>query len=519
MKIKRALVSVFDKTGICDLCNELVDLGIEIISSGGTAIHLTEAGIPVTPVSDVTGFPEILDGRIKTLHPHIHAGLLADTGNPEHTAQLRELNLEPFGLVVVNLYPFQEAVSKNHDNIKNAVEFIDIGGPSMIRAAAKNFGSVGVVTDPADYHKIIAILKKNENELSYEKRMELAVKVFRKTSVYDRAIADYLEGCQSPKTESSESLPHQIEIKMTRESNLRYGENPHQAAAVYKQSKFSDVSILDAGILSGKALSFNNYLDLLAAWRIVQSFDSPAVSIIKHQNPCGAAVGDSLLSAFVSALACDPLSAYGGIVALNGTVDIDIAEDLHKTKFIEVIAAPSYSDDAIQLMRKKKNRRIIRMPAGFMENPWDIRIVPGAAFVQQNDCDEESPSNFHVVTAREPTSGEYEDLRFAWKICRFVKSNAIVYAKDMATIGIGAGQVSRVDAAIIAARKAGSRCHGGVMASDAFFPFRDGVDTAADAGITAVIQPGGSKRDLEVIEACNERGLAMVFTGIRHFRH
>ncbi|MBN1354753.1 bifunctional phosphoribosylaminoimidazolecarboxamide formyltransferase/IMP cyclohydrolase [bacterium] len=520
MKIQRALVSVYDKTGLEFLCKKLAALGIEIVSSGGTAAHLLDLGIPVTRISDITQSPEILNGRVKTLHPAIHAGILADLDNPDHARQLDKMNIKPIGLVVVNLYPFEDAVRSDPEDRKKAVEFIDIGGPAMVRAAAKNFQHVGVVTDPADYSAIVDLLESGNGYLRLQDRVAMAAKAFRKTAGYDLCIADYFDSQTSKKSRNEpENLPDHLELTFRRIRSLRYGENPHQPAALYKAVPTPPDSLSDVRILGGKEISYNNYMDLIAAWQIIRDFDQPAAVVVKHQNPCGAAVSDRLIQAYNKALECDSLSAYGGIVALNRTVDLQTAAMLHKTQFLEVIAAPGFTEKALELLKRKSSRRIVQMPAELFRENIEVKLIAGSALIQMGDRFIETESDYRVVTERHPDSREQRDLMFAWRICRFVKSNAIVFAKDGATVGIGAGQVSRVEAAIIAARKAGERSRDAVMASDAFFPFRDGIDSACVAGITAVIQPGGSKRDIEVIEACNQNGMAMIFTGIRHFRH
>ncbi len=515
-RISRALLSVSDKTGIVPLGEKLRDLGVEIISTGGTAATLSGAGIPVTRVSHVTEFPEILDGRVKTLHPNIHAGLLADMENSSHQETLERLGIEPIGMVVVNLYPFAQAIAAAPEDFANAIENIDIGGPCMIRAAAKNHKHVVIVVDPEDYSRVIRELTRNEGVVSDDFRRELAAKAFRITADYDAMITRYL--VSRDKRESPVALPGDMHIHLRKEKSLRYGENPHQAASIYVNTQTGGSGIFAAEQLSGKALSFNNLLDLNAAWTAVNSFSTPAAVIIKHQNPCGAATAGDLTTAYLRALDCDPLSAYGSVVALNRPVTIETARALHRTKFLEVIAAEDFSDEAVKLMRRKKNRRILKIQPK-PEDAYEVRILSGGALIQERDRFVEDPAAFEIVTQRAPSEAQKRDLLFAWKVCRFVKSNAIVFAKNEATVGIGGGQVSRVDAVIIAARKSGAEARGAVMASDAFFPFPDGIEVAAKAGITAVIQPGGSKRDPEVIAACDALGIVMMFTGIRHFRH
>ncbi|MBN1551422.1 bifunctional phosphoribosylaminoimidazolecarboxamide formyltransferase/IMP cyclohydrolase [bacterium] len=522
MTKKRALISVSDKTGIIDFSQELLSMGYEIVSTGGTAQYLWDSGIRVTAVSDITGFPEILNGRVKTLHPVIHAGILADQNNPRHMETLVKHNILPFQIVVINLYPFEETVRKNPKDLNAAIENIDIGGPTLIRAAAKNHNNIAVVTDPLDYVNLVDELKRNDGSICSELRLHLACKAFNLTAQYDAWIASYFEG-KKPITSNDpipKCLPESFHILLSKKSHLRYGENPHQKAAIYQVPFCSSSSVTESIQISGKELSYNNFLDLHAAWNAVLDFDVPAAVIIKHQNPCGAAVADKLADAYRYALECDPISAYGGIVALNSTVDFEVAQMLHKTKFIEVIAAPDYTSDAIELMIQKKNRRIMKAPLRQSQRAdVEAHIFNGSAFVQETDQFMDDSNHFTVVTDTKPSKDEMEDLLFAWRICKFVKSNAIVFAKNKATVGIGAGQVSRIDSVKIAAMKAQDRAQNAVMASDAFFPFRDGIDEAKKAGIKAVIQPGGSKRDNDAIQACNEFEISMIFTGCRHFRH
>ncbi len=522
MTIKRALISVSDKTGLLEFAKKLTKLKIEIVSTGGTARLLHEAGIAVTRVSEITGFPEILDGRVKTLHPRIHGGILADVHRDSHRDELLQHHIEPFQLVVINLYPFENTVNAHPDDDAAAIENIDIGGPCMVRAAAKNYENIGIVTEPADYSEIIDILEKNDGKLPDTIKKSLALKAFKRTAEYDSVIARYFEANLTTPAVNDHSLPDTVQITLRKHEDLRYGENPHQKAAIYREPIFIGNSIVSPTQHGGKPLSFNNILDMKAAWDMACEFTQPTAIIVKHQNPCGAAShGTDICKAYEAALACDPMSAFGGIVALNQPVDSEIARMLHKTKFLEVIVAPGYTDEALILMRKKKNRRIIELTLSeHINNGLDIRIMGNGALIQDEDrsCPNED-IDFRVVTDRTPSPDEWKDLHFGWKICRFVKSNAIVLVKNQTAFGVGAGQMSRIDSAWIASRKAGDRIRDGIMASDAFFPFSDGIEVAADTGITAVIQPGGSIRDEEVIEACNRLNIAMVFTGFRHFKH
>jgi len=510
---KRALISVSDKTDLEKVVKSLVENGVDILSTGGTAAAIRSLGYSVTNVSDVTKFPEILDGRVKTLHPVIHGGILADRSNDEHTDTLKKMNIDPIDIVIVNLYPFLNTLRKYPDDTEEIVENIDIGGPCMIRASAKNFKNCLTITDPADYDLLIGLLK-NDRNISIETRKKLAFKAFNHTCQYDYHIQAWLsDGDQS-------QLPDNILCLLEKDENLRYGENPHQDAAVYRIPNKSDTGLLGYTQLGGKALSFNNILDLNAAWEIATQFETPASIVVKHQNPCGAALADSLDQAYENALAGDPMSAFGGIVALNKPVDLVTAQKLHKTKFLEVIAAPEFDTDSLELLKKKKNRRLIQLTEVTPEEDrLDIRLFHNGALIQSRDRSNESREAFRVVTERQPTEEQWEDLLFGWKICHHVKSNAIVFVKDQMIKGVGAGQMSRVDSVKIAAYKSGDEVNNGIMASDAFFPFRDSVVEASAAGIAAVIQPGGSKGDADVIAACNELGLVMVFTGIRHFKH
>jgi len=524
VRVRRALLSVYDKTGLVDLARALANLGIELISTGGTRAALTDAGIASREVSDVTGFPEIMDGRVKTLHPKIHGGLLAVRGEPAHAGAMSEHGIGAIDLVVVNLYPFEETVGSGADQ-RTVVENVDIGGPAMIRAAAKNHGYVAVVVDPSDYADLTTALAAHDGT-SLDLRRRLAAKAFARTAAYDAAIAHWFAET------GEDALPDWLTFSGRRAARLRYGENPHQTAALYLTGdKRPGVAL--ATQVQGKQLSYNNVNDTDAAYELAAEFDpgvSAAVAIVKHANPCGVATAVAVAEAYMKALRCDPVSAFGGIVALNRPLDAEAATEIVKI-FTEVIIAPGADDEALSIVAQKKNLRLL--VADGLPDPrrrdLTVRVVAGGLSVQDRDWGMVSEQDLKVVTERAPSPAETRDLLFAWRVAKHVKSNAIVYAKDGATTGIGAGQMSRVDSALIATRKAGeaaktaglpeSLAVGSVCASDAFFPFPDGLLAAADAGATAVIQPGGSVRDEEVIAAADERGLAMVFTGMRHFRH
>lgn len=518
MKIEVALISVSDKTGLVELAGSLAGMGIKILSTGGSGKALKDAGIEYTPVSEHTGFPEILDGRVKTLHPRIHAGILARHGEQAHLDVLKEKEIPPIGLVVVNLYPFVQTIRKPGVTKAEAVEKIDIGGPTLIRAAAKNHQSVTVVVDPEDYGRIVEELEVSGGSTSLETRSALALKAFTHTASYDAAISGYLTSLDS----AEKGLTETLELNMVRQASLRYGENPQQKAGLYR-SRFSEPGgIVGAEQLHGKHLSFNNYLDLDASTKLIREFDETACAIIKHTNPCGSATGETVKEAYLKALSCDPVSAFGSIIAFNRLVSVEAAEELSKL-FVEAVVAPGYEEGAVEILNRKKNIRIMKMdplarPSDITAN-LDIRTVSGGLLVQEADSWLFGEDQWKVVTKREPTQEELKDLIFGWKVCKHVKSNAIVFAKNCTGIGIGAGQMSRVESVRLAGVKSLSSLDGAVMASDAFFPFRDGMDEAADLGIRAVIQPGGSVRDEEVIAAADERGLAMILTGMRHFRH
>ncbi len=505
MPIRRALISVSDKTGLEELGKALHELGVEIISTGGTARFLREKGIKVKEVSEITRFPEILNGRVKSLHPLIHAAILARREDPSHMQVLRELGVEPIDLVVVNLYPFEETISRGA-NLEEALEQIDIGGPTLLRAAAKNFKSVAVVTNPKTYGEIIRELRE-KGDLSEQTRVRLAKETFALTSHYDAAIAGYLE-----RVSGERGFPSILSLHAEKLQELRYGENPHQPAALYRWG----YGLASARKVQGKELSFNNLVDLDAAWSLVQEFEEPTAAVIKHTNPCGVASAGSISEAYRLARDCDPLSAYGGIVGLNREMDAATAEEITST-FIEAVVAPGYQAGALEILARKPNLRALEFPLDQREPDFELKQISGGFLVQGRD--KELLLEKRVVTRREPTEKEWVDLLFAWKVVKHVKSNAIVLAKDKRAVGVGAGQMSRVDSTEIAIRKAGERARGSVLASDAFFPFPDAVEKAAEAGVTAIIQPGGSIRDQQVIETADRFGLAMVFTGIRHFRH
>ena len=515
MPNQRALISVSDKTGLMDFAKALHSAGIELVASGGTAAQLAEAGLPVTPVEALTGYPELLDGRVKTLHPAVHGGILARR-TQDHLAELAEHGLLPIDLVIVNLYPFQQTVAEDDVSLAEAVEQIDIGGVALLRAAAKNFESVTVVCDPGDYGEVAQAV--SDEGVEAEARQALALKAFRHTAAYDAAIANYLarsQGAGRPKEQEAPKLPAQIHLDLERVQVMRYGENPHQEGALYR---FRDASPAFEQ-LHGREMSYNNWLDLDGSWQAAQDFDEPTVAIIKHSNPCGLASADSLAVAYESALASDPVSAFGSIISVNQILDRATAEKIAKL-FVEIVAAPDFEEEALELLQRRKNLRILRANGGESQ-PLSIRTVHGGALVQELDRsqDDLDPANWKVVTQKRPDASQLADLAFAWRVCRHVKSNAIVYVQGRATVGVGAGQMSRVDSVMLAGHKAGERARGAVMASDAFFPFPDGIEAAAEHGIAAVVQPGGSIRDEEVIAACDRLGLVMVLTGARHFRH
>jgi phosphoribosylaminoimidazolecarboxamide formyltransferase/IMP cyclohydrolase len=516
-KIQRALLSVTDKTGLVDFARTLSALGIELISTGGTAKMLRDSGIAVKDISELTGFPEMLDGRVKTLHPKVHGGILHRREDPKHVAAVKEHGIEPLDMVVVNLYAFEKTAAKAGVAFEELIENIDIGGPSMIRSAAKNFKDVAVVTSPADYPGVAEELQRHKGTLSKATKWRLAQKAFATTAAYDAAIASTLEGMSPDSFEvqpEGVAFPEAIRFSFQKVLDLRYGENPHQEAAMYSDG--SGAGVANAHQLQGKELSYNNIVDLQAAWDLAQEFEEPVCAIIKHTNPCGTATGKTLAQAYKRALECDPVSAFGGVIGVNRPVDLEAAEEMHKL-FLEVIAAPSFDDAAKAKLASKKQLRLVQVkPAN---QKWVLKNVSGGMLVQDIDNRPLAAADLKVVSKRAPTPEETRALLFAWKVCKHVKSNAIVYARDGQTVGVGAGQMSRVDAAKVGAMKAQLPLKGTVAASDAFFPFPDGVEEIAKAGATAIIQPGGSQRDPEVIEAVDRLGLAMLLTGVRHFRH
>jgi phosphoribosylaminoimidazolecarboxamide formyltransferase/IMP cyclohydrolase len=516
VKVRRALLSVYDKTGLLDLARALSETGAEIVASGNTAQTLRDAGIDVVDVSDVTGFPEMLDGRVKTLHPRLHGGILADRGKPEHMETISQHDIAPIDLVVCNLYPFDKQVASGAPD-DEAVPLIDVGGPSMVRAAAKNFAWVGVVIDPDDYPTVIAQMK--EGGLTSDTRRLLAAKAFANLSAYDGAVATWFATAPSGAAEGHELL-ERITVSAEILDELRYGENPHQKAAVYRLAG-TNRGIASAEQLQGKELSYINYLDLDAAFRLSSAFDEPAACIVKHTSPCGVAIGSDIDEAYRLAFECDTRSAFGGIIGVNRPVTIGIVEQIRDADlFVECIVAPSYEADALAQLRKRKNLRLMQLPADrWVPDPVDLKSISGGLLVQVTDPIRDDRSQMRVVTKRQPSDAEWVDLAFAWTVCARVKSNAIVLANNRQAVGVGAGQMSRVEAFEIAARRAGDRAKGSVAASEALMPFPDNVEVAAGAGCTAIIQPGGSVKDDDVVAAADGAGLAMVFTGVRHFWH
>jgi phosphoribosylaminoimidazolecarboxamide formyltransferase/IMP cyclohydrolase len=521
IRVRRALISVSDKTGVADFARSLAAQGVEILSTGGTAAALREAGLEVTDVSEFTGQEEILGGRVKTLHPRLHAALLARRGDPEHMATLEREGIEPIDLVCVNLYPFEETVAGHEVDPQTVIENIDIGGPTMIRAAAKNHESVAVVVKPESYDAVCAELEESGGEISATTRHWLANEAFAQTARYDAAISRWF-------STEYEDFPEHLAIALEKELDLAYGENPHQRAALYSEVGVRSHVLSAVSKLHGRALSFNNVLDLDAAHELVGDFEEPACVIVKHNNPCGVAVGDDALEAYRRALACDPVSAFGGVIAINRPIELELAEALHEN-FVEVLIAPGFADDGLEALQRKEAIRILCDEERRRPNPGerDIKRVRGGLLIQDHDGDPEPREMMEVVSKAEPTEAQWRDMLFAWTVVRQVRSNAIVIARKGATLGIGAGQMSRVDSVRLAVEKcrdargaeADALMSGAAVASDAFFPFADGPQAAIDAGATAVIQPGGSKRDAEVIEACDAAGITMVFTKHRHFRH
>jgi phosphoribosylaminoimidazolecarboxamide formyltransferase/IMP cyclohydrolase len=516
-KIQRAILSVTDKTGLVDFARRLAGMGVELISTGGTAKLLRESGITVKDISELTGFPEMLDGRVKTLHPKVHGGILHRREIPSHRSAVAEHGIQPIDMVVVNLYAFEKTAAKSGVPFEELIENIDIGGPSMIRSAAKNFQDVAVVTSPADYTALADEMGNSGGELSPATKWRLAQKAFATTAAYDSAIASTLERVSSNghfELKPAAGFPETLRLSFVKTMDLRYGENPHQKAAMYSDN--SGQGVANGRQLQGKELSYNNIVDLQAAWDLAQEFADPAVAIIKHTNPCGTATGKTLLEAYKRALECDPVSAFGGVIGVNRIIDGAAAEEMAKL-FLEVIAAPGFDDNSKAKFAAKKNLRLVEVvPAN---QKWALKNVSGGMLVQDADVRPLTEADLKVVTQRAPTPEEKSALLFGWKVCKHVKSNAIVYVRDGQTVGVGAGQMSRVDSCKLGAMKAQLPLKGTVVASDAFFPFPDGVEEIAKAGATAIIQPGGSVRDQEVIEAADRHGMAMIFTGVRHFRH
>ncbi|HLT56814.1 MAG TPA: bifunctional phosphoribosylaminoimidazolecarboxamide formyltransferase/IMP cyclohydrolase [Bacillota bacterium] len=508
---KRALISVSNKEKIVDFAKGIAEFGYEIVSTGGTLKVLQEAGIPAISVDEVTGFPEMLDGRVKTLHPFIHGGLLGRRSNPDHVKQMEEHHIAPIDMVVVNLYPFKETLEKANVTKEEIIENIDIGGPTMLRSAAKNFADVTVVVDPKDYDSVLAAIEENRLDVAF--REKLAAKVFRHTAHYDALIAQYFM------EETKETFPETYTVTYEKVQNLRYGENPHQQAAFYKDPVVSGMSIARAKQLHGKELSYNNIQDANAALEILAEYEEPAAVAVKHMNPCGIGVAETIEDAFQRAYNADPVSIFGGIVALNREVNQETAEKLSKI-FLEIVIAPNFTEEALEILTQKKNIRLLQLAFSKAEKEsLKLTAVNGGVLVQTKDQTITLPEDWIVATDRKPSEQEIADLLFAWKAVKHVKSNAIVLAKDNMTVGIGAGQMNRVGSAKIAIEQAGDKANGAVMASDAFFPMPDTVEEAAKAGIKAIIQPGGSKRDQDSIDVCNKHGICMVYTGIRHFKH
>ena len=516
-KIQRAILSVTDKTGLVEFARKLASMGVELISTGGTAKLLRDSGIAVKDISEFTGFPEMLDGRVKTLHPKVHGGILHRRADAAHRKAVAEHGIQPIDMVVVNLYAFEKTAAKPGVHFEEIIENIDIGGPSMVRSAAKNFQDVAIVTSPSDYDVLAEEMAKSGCELSLATKWRLAQRAFATTAAYDSAIASTLEriGPSDPLDLSAQAVfPQTLRLSFHKIMDLRYGENPHQKAAMFSDG--SGTGVANARQLQGKELSYNNIVDLQAAWDLAQEFEEPVCAIIKHTNPCGTATGKTLAEAYKRALECDPVSAFGGVIGVNRPVDGDAAEEMAKL-FLEVIAAPSFDEAAKAKFASKKNLRLVEIVNA--PQKWVLKNVSGGILAQDVDARHLAENDLKVVTKRQPTAQEKRALLFAWKVCKHVKSNAILYSRDGQTVGVGAGQMSRVDSCKIGAMKAVLPLKGTVAASDAFFPFPDGVEEIAKAGATAIVQPGGSVRDQEVIEAADRLGLAMIFTGVRHFRH
>ena len=520
--IKQALISVSDKTGVLDFARALSEMGVNILSTGGTAKLLAENGIKVTEVADYTGFPEMLDGRVKTLHPKVHGGILARRDFPEHVAALETHGIPTIDMVVVNLYPFQQTIARAECSLEDAIENIDIGGPAMLRSSAKNHKDVTVICDPSDYAQVLRELHANQGEVTFETKFTLAKKVFAHTAQYDGAITNYFTSLgDDKKHETRSAYPTTLNLHFDKVQEMRYGENPHQSAAFYRESNPQAGALANYTQLQGKELSYNNIADADAAWECVKTFDEAACVIIKHANPCGVAIGITPFEAYSKALQTDPTSAFGGIIAFNREVDANAAEAVAK-QFVEVLIAPSFTEQAKKIFAAKQNVRLLEIPLGDAVNSSDFKRVGGGLLVQSPDAKNVALAELKIVSKKQPTPQQLQDLMFAWRVAKFVKSNAIVFCANGMTMGVGAGQMSRIDSARIAsikAQNAGLSLVGTAVASDAFFPFRDGLDVVVEAGATSVIHPGGSMRDQEVIDAADEHGIVMLLTGTRHFRH
>ena len=520
--IRQALISVSDKTGVLEFARALVSMNVNLLSTGGTARMLAEHGLDVTEVADYTGFPEMLDGRVKTLHPKVHGGILARRDFPAHMQALATHDIPTIDMVVVNLYPFQQTVAKDQCAVEDAIENIDIGGPAMLRSSAKNHKDVVVICDPSDYDKVLIEMRTGQGDVSYETRFALAKKVFAHTAQYDGAITNYLSALGPDRQHATRAAyPETLNLQFTKVQDMRYGENPHQSAAFYRDIATVDGALANYRQLQGKELSYNNIADADAAWECVKSLEGSACVIIKHANPCGVALGVDAAAAYEKALQTDPTSAFGGIIALNVEVDGKAAEAIAK-QFVEVLIAPAFTAEARKVFEGKQNVRLLEIPLGQGSNAFDIKRVGGGVLLQAPDAKHVMVDEFTIVSKKQPTPQQLQDMMFAWRVAKFVKSNAIVFCGNGMTLGVGAGQMSRVDSARIAsikAQNANLSLAGSAVASDAFFPFRDGLDVVVSAGATAVVQPGGSMRDQEVIDAADEQGVVMAFTGVRHFRH
>ncbi len=520
--IRQALISVSDKTGVLEFARALASMNVKLLSTGGTARMLADNGLEVTEVADYTGFPEMLDGRVKTLHPKVHGGILARRDFPAHMQALSTHDIPTIDMVVVNLYPFQQTVAKDQCALEDAIENIDIGGPAMLRSSAKNHKDVVVICDPSDYDKVLTEMQTGQGDVSYETRFALAKKVFAHTAQYDGAITNYLSALGPDRQHATRAVyPETLNLQFTKVQDMRYGENPHQSAAFYRDIVTVDGALASYRQLQGKELSYNNIADADAAWECVKSFEGSACVIIKHANPCGVALGVDAADAYAKALQTDPTSAFGGIIAFNVEVDGKAAEAIAK-QFVEVLIAPAFTAEARKVFEAKQNVRLLEIPLGHASNAFDIKRVGGGLLLQAPDAKQVMPAEFAIVSKKQPTPQQLQDMMFAWRVAKFVKSNAIVFCGNGMTLGVGAGQMSRVDSARIAsikAQNANLSLAGSAVASDAFFPFRDGLDVVVSAGATAVVQPGGSMRDQEVIDAADEQGVVMAFTGVRHFRH